>query len=218
MCNSMDPEYAKLVDDAANIATSGRWAAVDEEIKRLAANPEVGNEWYVQLICNLWFELFSEHDQLKKAFEENQDRDVSLLAWRARNLLELSVWAIYCSKNKKNARLLYEDAGRDVVNLVSAAGLESVIIAKQDLIKRAAAEGIETLDEPYLRIEAAAEDCGIKDYYKMHFKMFSKFAHPTAMRILGPPDDAKQRDYFFSRGCLSYTAAFVSLEAAFIKT
>ena len=48
------------------------------------------------------------------------------------------------------------------------------------------------------KVVAAAEDCGIKDYYKFGFKMLSKFAHPTAMHILGPPDDAKQRDYFFS--------------------
>ena len=92
----MDPEFTKFVDDAANIATSGRWAAVNAGIKRLAANPGVGNEWYVQLKGSLYFQVFSEYLHLKKAYEEKQDGDVSLLAWRARNLLELSGWSIYC--------------------------------------------------------------------------------------------------------------------------
>jgi hypothetical protein len=224
----MDPEFTKFADDVANIATSGRWAAVNAGIKRLAANPGVGNEWYVQLMGSLCFQVFSEYLHLKKAYEEKQDGDVSLLAWRERNLLELSVWSIYCSNSRDNARRLYEDAGRDVVNLVGAFKTFSqapgqsidwlglLTSTKQDLIKRAAAEGIETLDKSYLKMEAAAEDCGIRDYYKMQFKMCSKFAHPTAMRILGPPDDTKQRDYFFSQGCLSFTAAFVALESALI--
>ncbi len=45
--------------------------------------------------------------------------------------------------------------------------------------------------------------------------MLSKFAHPTAMRILAPPDErteALQRDYFFSQGCLFFTGTFSALE------
>ncbi|HZM07492.1 MAG TPA: DUF5677 domain-containing protein, partial [Methylocella sp.] len=208
----MDPEFIKFVDDAANIAISGRWAAVKGEIDRLAANPGVGNEWYVQLIRSLTFQVFSEYLQIKKAYEDKQGNDVSLLAWRARNLLELSVWSIYWAKSKENAHHLYEDAGRDVVDLVkafetvsqatgqSAGCLELLTSAKQDMIKRSAADGIETLDGPYKKVEVAAEVCGIKDYYKFFFKTLSKFAHPTAMRILGPPGDAKQRDFLFSQG------------------
>jgi hypothetical protein len=45
--------------------------------------------------------------------------------------------------------------------------------------------------------------------------MLSKFAHPTAMRILAPPDEkreALQRDRVFSQGCLFFTGAFHALE------
>jgi hypothetical protein len=46
--------------------------------------------------------------------------------------------------------------------------------------------------------------------------MPSKFAHPTAMRILAPPGEAQnalQRDCFFSQGCLYFRGAFDSPES-----
>src|SRR5258708_29492264 len=42
------------------------------------------------------------------------------VAWRARNLLELSVWSTYSAKNGDNARRVYEDAGRDVRGVYDA--------------------------------------------------------------------------------------------------
>jgi hypothetical protein len=86
---------------------------------------------------------------------------------------------------------------------------------KQDLLKRAAAEGIATLDARYMRIEAAVEECGFKDQFKVMSKMLSKFVHPTAMQILGVSDDAKhalQRDWFFGLGCTFFFGAFGVLE------
>src|SRR5713101_2424593 len=112
----MDPEFSRLVDEAANIAARGRWAAVNERIKHLAANPGADNDWWVQLFASLCSQVFSEYLFLKRAHEEKRD-EASLLAWRARNLLELSVWCLYCSKSRENARRLYADAGRDVLGL-----------------------------------------------------------------------------------------------------
>ena len=115
----MDPEFSRLVDEAANIPTSGRWAAVNERIEHLSANPGVDNDWWVQLFGCLCFQVFSEYLSLKCAHQDKRDEG-SLLAWRARNLLELSVWCLYCSRSRENARRLYEDAGRDVIGLFSA--------------------------------------------------------------------------------------------------
>src|ERR1039458_8899464 len=70
----------------------------------------------------------------------------------------------------------------------SADWLEPLINEKQDLLQRAALEGIETLEGSYNRVAAAADDCGIKNHYALSFKLLSKFAHPTAMQILGAPD------------------------------
>src|SRR5580693_5298044 len=110
----MDPEISRLVDDASGIASSDRWAAVNARLEALAAYPGVDNAWWVQLFGALCSHNFSEYSLLKKAYENRQRDDVPLLAWRARNLLELSVWSTYCAKSRENARRVYEDAGRDV--------------------------------------------------------------------------------------------------------
>ena len=97
----------------------------------------------------------------------------------------------------------------------SADWLDAFTRAAQDLSQRAALVGIETLDGSYKRVVDAAKECGIGDHYTLSFKMLSKFAHPTAMQILAPRDDerdTKQRDFFFSQGCLFFTGGFVELE------
>ncbi len=228
----MDPEFSRLVDAAADISTSGRWAAVNARIEQLAANPGVDNAWYVQVLGSLCFQMFSEYLLLKRSYENEPEADSSLLAWRARNLLEISVWSMYCTKSRENARRLYEDAGRDTAGVFSAFTkwgaataqasdfLEPFASAKQDLSNRAAAEGIDSLDGPYKQVSEAAKECGFGDHFSLSYKMLSKFAHPTAMRILAPPNIEKnslQRDCFFSQGCLFFTGAFASLEGRLIQ-
>jgi hypothetical protein len=222
----MDAEFSRLVDEAANISVSGRWEAVNERIKYLAANPDADKVWCVQLFSSLCFLVFSEYLSLKRAHDLKRD-EASLLAWRARNLLELSVWCLYCSKNRENARRLYEDAGRDVLGIFSAYTKWGVATsqdpewvdlftgAKQELSQRAATDGIATLDGPYKQVSDAAKESGIGEHFALSYRMLSKFAHPTAMQILAPFDESKtaqQKDLFFSQGCLFFAGAFVALE------
>ena len=222
----MDPEFSRLVEEADNVAASGRWDAVNERIKQLAANPGRDNGWWVQLFGSLCSQAFSEYLSLKRSYGEKRD-DSSLLAWRARNLLELSVWCLYCAKSRENARRLYEDAGRDVLGLFSAFTrwgtataqdpdwLDLFTGAKQDLSQRAASDGIASLDGSYKKVSEAATEAGIGEHFTLSYRMLSKFAHPTAMQILASPDEAKaalQKDCFFSQGCLFFTGAFVALE------
>ena len=96
--------------------------------------------------------------QLKRAYETSPQDDSSLLAWRARNLLELSVWSMYFAKNSENARRFYEDAGRDVLGVFNAFAkwgartgqdtgwMEALERSKRDLAQRAGDEGIASLD------------------------------------------------------------------------
>jgi hypothetical protein len=70
----------------------------------------------VQLFGSLCAQVLSEYLHLKRAHEQKTD-DGSLLAWCARNLLELAVWCLHCSKNRENAPRFYEDAGRDVLGI-----------------------------------------------------------------------------------------------------
>jgi hypothetical protein len=227
----MEPEFSRLVDVAANIAASGRWDAVNEKIKQPAANPGKDNAWWVQLFASLCAQVFSEYLLLKRAHQEGQTDAASLLAWRSRNLLELSVWCLYCSKSRENARRLYEDAGRDVFGIFGAFTkwgiakaqdpdwLDIFTGARQDLSQRAAAEGVSSLDGDYKRVSDAAKECGIGENFSLSYRMLSKFARPTAMRILAPPDEMKealQKDVFFSQGCLFFAGAFEALEAQLI--
>jgi len=220
----MDPEFSRLVDQAAEIASSGRWAAVNARIEALAANPGADNPWWVQLLGALCSQNFSEYLLLKEVYENPTRDDATLLAWRARNLLELSVWSTYCAKSRENARRVYEDAGRDVRGVFDvfmkwgtataqpSDWSDPLAAAKLNLSERALRnEGIQSLDGAYKQVSDAAKECGIGDHFAVSYKVLSKFAHPTAMRILASPDEQReslQRDAFFSHGCLFFTWRF----------
>jgi len=224
----MAREFAKFVEDASAIATSGRWAAMNDRIVCLAAAPDPDNAWYVQLFGSLCSQIFSEYRSIERAYQAEGQDDGPLIAWRARNLLELSVWCKSFTSSRENARRLYEDAGRDQFDLISAfeewgkqttqptswtAPLSS---AKQDLIQRAADEGNEPLDKAFRAVANAAKACGNETHFRVGMKLLSKFAHPTAMQILGVTDEAtaqNQKDIFFAVGCGYFITAFATLES-----
>jgi Family of unknown function (DUF5677) len=224
----MEEEFSRLVNEAASIADSGRWTAVNTKIEALAANPGADNAWWVQLLASLCSQIFSEYLSLKRSYENKQSDDASLIAWRARNLLELCVWSIYCAKSRKNARRVYVDAGRDSRGIFDAFikwgaataqakdWLDPIAAGKQKLSKKALElDGIQSLDGPYKKVNDAATECAFGEHFSLSYKMLSKFAHPSAMRILASPDEkreALQRDCFFSQGCLFFTGAFNALE------
>ncbi|HWR17349.1 MAG TPA: hypothetical protein VN577_21140 [Terriglobales bacterium] len=223
----MLPEFEGDVLQAADIAESGRWAAINKRLEQQCANPGPDNAWWVQTLGGLLAQTFGEYLALKRAYADTKS-DPSLLAWRARNLLELSVWCLYCTKNRDNTRRLYE-VGRDVMELLNAftkwgtattkdaAWLDIFKGAKQNLSRSAAKDGVTSLDDPFKAVREAAEECGLGEHFRVANKMLSKFAHPTAMQILAIPDDqrvAMQRDMFFSYGCLYFTGAFELLDAS----
>jgi len=223
----MDQAFSQLIDDAAKIATSGRWNALTDRLKEMADSPAPDNVWFVQLFMALCSKVFSEYLLLKQAYEEGNAKDVSLLAWRARNLMELSIWAVYCARSRKNARRLYEDAGRDVTGgfgafkkwgeatAQDAEWFASGVTALQSLSNSAQAAGIESLTGSFVEVREAVKQTGFEHHFKLYNKFLSKFCHPTAIQILSTPDEAMQavlRDTFFSQGCLFFTGAFTALE------
>jgi hypothetical protein len=184
----MNTEFARLVNDAAQIEACGRWDSTKARIKFLARNLGSDNSWWVQLFGGLCCHTYCEYLALKRTYENNRNGDAALLAWRARNLLELSVWATYCARSRESARSLYQ---------------------------RALSDGIESFERPYERVSAAAVECGIVEQFTLSYKTLSKFAHPTAMQIVATPDDARealQKDVFYGEGCLFFCGAFNVLE------
>src|ERR1700722_9166601 len=215
--------FNKVVADAAQIYSSGAMNAFATAIKELgdAGGP---HGWYIELLAGLGDTANTEFTLLTNAYEGKEE--TPLLAWRARNLLELCTWSMYSEAKKENARRLYEDAGRDeqdIYDLFHAWGtktdqdasfLDPLAKAKVDLAARAAAEGIGTLEGPYKRIAAAANESGNRDF-KVGYKLLSKFAHPTALRIMGVPSEQQttaQREQFFGMGCLYFAGAFHALD------
>jgi hypothetical protein len=184
----MNTEFARLANDAAKVGTSGRWDTVIASIKFLAQNPGSANDWWIQVFGGLCCQTFSEYLALKRTYETKQHGDVALLAWRARNLLELWVWVIYCTKGRENARRLSQQALSD---------------------------GIESLEGPYKRVGTAAGECGIGEQFGLSYKMLSKLAHPTATQIVAAPNEARealQRDNLYGEGCRFFSGAFNALE------
>jgi hypothetical protein len=228
------PEFAQWVQQAESIGKDGRWGAANTLVERLCANPGAAGPAWVQVFASLAAATFSEYLALKRAYEDPKS-DPALIAWRARNLLELSVWSIYCSRTKENARRFFADGGRDLLNLFAAfekwteivnkaaippIEMDEVAREKEELAARAALQGIDSLEGAYMQVGEAAKAIGMGANFAVANKMLSKFAHPTAMQVLAPAGEgerlALQKQLFFSHGCLFFTGAFDAIEAALI--
>jgi len=116
----MDAELIGSVNDAAGIASSGRWKELNKKIIHCAGNVKAEKQWHFVLFSSIWHQICSEYLFIKDTYYAPSDNDLPLLAWRGRNLLELRIWATYFCRSEQNARRIYEDAGRDGLELFKA--------------------------------------------------------------------------------------------------
>ncbi len=85
--------------------------------------------------------------------------------------------------------------------------------ARDGLANAALVRGVASIDGQLTKVAAAAEEIGIAHHFKPMNKLLSKFAHPTAMLILGNSEARKmQKDSVFANGCLFFVGAFTALE------
>lgn len=222
----MDTDFEQMVHLALQISTSGRWEAINEKVRALAQAPGMRPPWWIQVMGGLLSKAFAEYLSLKRSFDHKGEP--SLLAWRARNLLELSIWSHYCSKTEEHARRLYEDAGRDEIGIYEEFSkwgtatskdqdfLDLFSEASKNLEQRAKNEGISSLDGKFKEVADAAKELGLGHHYKLSNRMLSKFAHPTALSILSVANqktEQEQRELFFAFGCLFFVGAFTFIES-----
>jgi len=224
----LESKIVESICEAEEIKASGRWAALNQKIEQLADNPNGYGSWQVKVFADLSFKNFSEYLALKKAYEDETEADLSLLAWRARNLLEVSVWSAYCASSEGNAWIFYEDAGKDILDLhdayrkwgeavsIATEWIVSIEKSKNSLADIAEKKGV-VLDGPYQRISKVAKQCNMEQHFKLSYKELSKFAHPTSMLILanyelGKIDGLKQ--HFYGDGCMFFVGAFNQLDGA----
>jgi hypothetical protein len=118
-----------------------------------------------------------------------------LVAWNARNMVELAVWIRYCGRSPENARRFHEDTLRDLKGLIdSLAELHRLVGATYELEQTAHAGlnqlaqeklGLESIDANYERVSSAAKNVGWSNWYIPVNKFLSKLAHPTAILVIG---------------------------------
>lgn len=231
MTHVVDPEARALIDTAVAIYSSGRWKAINQVIDNMARDPQQRRKWSWRVHAPLCTAVFSNYLALRRIHEQTADGDISALAWRARNLLELSVWATYCARSDENAARFFGDAGRDGLELLKSFGTwgekkgqgdkwaAQVEEAKVQLIASAEEKGAGSLDGSYVKVRDAARDCGFLDHFAATYKFLSKFAHPTALVLLGNLDSKEKelRDAVFGQGCVLFVGAFTALETCLVK-
>ncbi len=135
--------------------------------------------------------------KLKEAVQENlaelqranEEQSLSTVAWRARNLLELDIWTVYCNISEENAKRFLLDSTRDAADMLNIRdGLlsksASFMATRRELIEQAEEDGIE-IEKSFMRTSKAAEVIGNKELFSTVNKVLSKLAHPTAMNVMG---------------------------------
>lgn len=215
------------IEQASDIEMSGRWSLFNQRITVLVTSFEEDSQWRFVLLANLADRVFYEFNKLRKSYMDPEN-DISLMAWRARNILELSIWSYYITRSEENAKKFEGDAARDALDIVGAYNKWGVKTAQdkdwiekmkntgEDIKQKAQSRNVHNLEKSYQRINKAAEELGIEDHYNIANKQLSKHAHPTAMHIQAPLNDKNAmqplKELFYEEGCGFFVGAFGVLE------
>jgi hypothetical protein len=145
-------------------------------------------EVQIAVLEQIKYVIENELAELEHAVKE---RPVNAVAWIGRNLLELWVWTIYCARSPENARQFFDDSARDALGALNLPeGMFSndpnfsFKTAQAEILEEGKQKGVEGLDSSYQKVSEAAKAIGKLDYYLGANKLYSKFAHPTALWIM----------------------------------
>jgi hypothetical protein len=161
-------------------------------------------EAQMELLRRLAQVISKELEELESA---NARHAVPAVAWISRNLLELGVWTGYCVRSEQNAIQFRNDAARDAVHALkipeefSNDAIFSFSAARKELIEKGNQDGIEGIDEGFMAVRDAAKVLGVEKIFGNMNKILSKFAHPTAMRVVSSEEASEVlRPFFFKIG------------------
>lgn len=224
--------HQKSINTALDIIKSNRIEKLKERVIWLNENPDKCPHWKLQVFSGLLSKLLFEYDELNRTVDKDVEH-IGVLALHTRNLLEISIWTIYCVENENNARSFYADAGKDGMDMLNnlekwatktpeAAGLlDSIPEAKDKLRLNAKKHSVESIDDSYIQVGNIAEKLGLGSHYRMAFKTLSKFAHPTAFLIIFGNNTYKLNEFkelFYSQGCMFFYESFNRLEQYILNT
>jgi hypothetical protein len=122
-------------------------------------------------------------------------RPLGTVAWLARNLLELAIWSEHCAASKENAKEFLLDSARDAADSLDIPDgpwlHKSLGPTRKRLLDNASADGFD-IEQEYARVSSVAKKLGRGDVFKYLNKMFSKYAHPTALAIFSAGGSAQE--------------------------
>jgi hypothetical protein len=225
----------KSLQAVQDIWTAQRYQKVSGKLRQLAERAGE-DHWYPNTIIRLWTGLVAEYGRLQDAYIEREPQVPytvpCVLAWRTRNLLELSIWSCCCLNRKESAREFYADRTRDFVDWTNTATVsasatrdESTQIQLRRIAEAAASmlwdaekEGLTNLDDPYTHVHDAARQLGLGEVFSRLNRFLSKFCHPTALSVLTTPSESaivESGDLFFTLGAGFFLLAFNEYESFF---
>lgn len=224
--NKLIKEQGEFVKLADAVIRNDRWQNLEKKFEASTESvfkTKRQKEVLLKLLCA----LRTEYECIKHDYYHNQYTSRSLLAWRARNLLEINTWCRFCCDQPENAEIFFEDAGKDQLELEEQLEkwgkdtnqppewFENIIDNKKYIHEQAAKRGITELNSKYVSPSNAAKNLNHDKTFKIHNKILSKFVHPTAMLILSKETEkglSQRAFYFFSQGCLFFYDGFCRLE------
>ena len=136
--------------------------------------------------------------ELDHAFKQ---RPMGMVALITRNLLELLVWVEYCQSSQERAKRFCEDSLRDALDMLKLR--KEFATERERLIKMLKHNGIKNPEDSFFQVRDAAEELHKKDCFVFWNKLFSKFAHPTALAVMNdlPSEDIRWfKSSFFELG------------------
>ena len=222
----------EIVAAARLIILEGKWKAMTERCVLAAADTRFSNTPSFIVRGQLYRAMVEEYKELIGAFDASGVKDLKLISWRTRNLLELAVWSIYCCQSDEKAKSFYDELGRDSLDLLKKlakwgeksqqpsefiAGLHG---AGEILKQRAAEKGADDIEKPYTRVASLAAECGFGESYSSLYAILSKTAHPTAFEVLGGRNHEHEMDLaniYFEQGSAFFLSAVMNLETALNK-
>lgn len=179
-----------------------------EVLGRSTSSPE--SAWCVGLFWKLIQSVARVGSDLLAATDSPEA--LPAVAWNARNMVELAVWIRYCGKSETNARRFHVDALRDGKGLIRSLAQLNKLIGRryeeeasshEKLDEIAQKMGLDSIDSDYERVSSAAKEVGLSEWYLPTNKFLSKFAHPTAILVVGIMHQTEMlRD--MQSGCLAH--------------
>lgn len=123
--------------------------------------------------------------------------DTARMAWAARTLLELSVWATYSTTSTENANRLYQDHALDLKEFLDATvglgkeftpgdpNLGELQSRRPRVVSFVEDVGL-TAEDKRLQLREIAEQIGRLNFFERFNKVLSKLMHATGLSILFP--------------------------------